>query len=128
TRKKKEEKEMYKKLIKENEERLKIKKEEKEKERVDNLKALENFSKLIEKQDLDRMNQQKTRLDKISALMDKFGEGIRIDEQAVKIREERRYLKEIEENEKRQIEKEKEEKEKKRLLNLQIKNTLDQQI
>lgn len=128
TRKKKEEREMYKKLIKENEERLKIKKEEKEKERVDNLKALENFSKLIEKQDQDRVNQQKTRLNKISALMDKFGEGIRTDEQAVKIREERRYLKEIEENEKRQLEKEKEEKDKRRLLNLQVKSTLDQQI
>jgi hypothetical protein len=127
-KKKKEEKEMYKNLIKENEERLKFKKEEKEKEKLENMKAIENFAKLIDKQDQDRLNQQKSRIDKINSFMDKFGEGIKNDEQATKLREEKRFLREIQENEKRQVEKEKEEKEKKRLLNLQIKNTLDQQI
>lgn len=127
-KKKLDERDMYRRLIKENEERLKLKKEEKEKEKQENIKALEQYSKLIEKQEQDRLNQNKARLDRISNLMEKFGESVKVDEYQIKLREEKRFLKEIEEKEKRELEREKEEKLKKKQINLQVKSTLDQQI
>jgi len=106
-KKKEGEKEMYKRLIVENEQRLKLKREEKVKEKSDNIKALDEYSKLIEKQDIDRLAQKQNRLDRVKHLMDKFGEAIKVDETSVKLREDRRYLKEIEEKERKQIESEK---------------------
>ena len=127
-KKKEEERDMYKKLIRENEERLKLRKNEKEREKQENIKALDDYSKFIEKQEQDRINQKQARLDRISNFMEKFGNSVKVDEHMIKVREEKRFLKEIEEKERRDMEKEKEEKEKRRFLNKEVKNVLDKQI
>jgi len=107
SRKKDEERQMYKQLIKENEERLKLKRIEKDQEKKENLKAIENYAKLIEKQDQAREEQKNNRLERVKLFMDKFGESVKVDEQLMKLREDKRFLREIEEKEKRDIEKEK---------------------
>ena len=127
-KKKEGEKEMYKRLIVENEQRLKLKREEKVQEKNENIKALDEYSKFIEKQDIDRMAQKQNRLDRVKNLMDKFGEAIKIDETSVKLREDRRYLREIEEKERREIESEKIERDKKKMLYNDMKHILDVQV
>ena len=127
-KKKEGEKEMYKRLIVENEHRLKLKREEKVKEKSDNIKALDEYSKLIEKQEIDRIAQKQNRLDRVKNLMDKFGEAIKVDETSNKLREDRRFLKEIEEKERRQIESEKVQRDKKKMLYNDMKHTLDVQV
>ena len=127
-KKRENEKEMYKKLIADNDNRQKIKREETEKERIENIKALENYSKLIEKQDAERLTNKQNRVDKMKNQLEKVGELITVDQRTVKFNEEKRFLKEQKENERRELEKEKEEQEKRRILNIEIKNTLDKQI
>ena len=127
-KKKIQERDMYKRMISENDSRLTQKREEKKKEELENVKALNEYSKLIEKQEADRINQNQMRLDRTKNLIEKFGESIKIDEHKLKIKEEKQFMKELREKDLREFQKDKEEKERKKLLNIQLKNTLDRQI
>ena len=83
---------------------------------------------MIEKQDAERLTNKQNRVDKMKNQLEKVGELITVDQRTVKFNEEKRFLKEQKENERRELEKEKEEQEKRRILNIEIKNTLDKQI
>ena len=89
---------------------------------------MEDYSKLIEKQEAERLNHKQGRLDRMKNLVEKFGDSNKVDENVIRIGEEKRFLKEFKDREKKDLEKEKEDKEKKRLLNIDIKSTLDKQI
>lgn len=100
-RKKREEKEVYKKIIAENEVKAAQKKIEKEKEKMENQKALEEYSKLIEKQEEERKNNFNNRLNKMKGQAQDFDVNIKKKEDMIKLYEEQKLRQEQEEKDKR---------------------------
>lgn len=100
-KKKQEEKEMYKNIIQENERREAIKKQEKELIKDENKKALELYSQQLEKQELARQVDMNDRWKKINGNLKNYEIQIKKNNENNKIYEERKFLKELEEKEKK---------------------------
>jgi hypothetical protein len=126
--KKDQEKETYRRIIKENEFNLKIKREAKVKEVQDNKKYVLDMMKLLEKQEEDREHERVSRLDKIRKSVEKNSNYIKVDEKAMNLLEEKEYLKQLEEKDKKEEIKEKNDKIRLIQLNEENKKVLDNQI
>lgn len=95
--KKIEQKEIYKKIILDNESKIEAKKIQKEKEKMENLKALEEYSKLIEKQDEERKMNFENRLLKMRGSTIKYDQSVKKRDEMLKLLEQSKLIKEQEE-------------------------------
>ena len=62
--------------------------EENQKEKLENIRDLEDYSKIINKQEVDRLNQKQIWLNKMNNIMENYTQSIKIDENKIKINEE----------------------------------------
>lgn len=95
--KKKSEREMYLNTIKENEVKAEIKRREKELEKLENKKALDEYTHLIEKQEKDRLINRQNKLIKVNNNFEMQDLIARQQEEFQKRFEEQKFLNEKEE-------------------------------
>jgi hypothetical protein len=97
--KKLQDKEVYKKIIEENEVKCLMKKVGQEKEREDNKRAQEEYSKLIEKQERDRSKSLTKKIEKMNYLGNSFNLNVAKRDEVIKQYEAQKLQKEILEKE-----------------------------
>lgn len=88
---------MYLNTIKENEVKVELKKRQKELEKLENKKALDDYSSLIEKQDKERVKNLQNKIVKSNSDFEVQDFKARKQEEMQKLFEEQKFLKEKEE-------------------------------
>jgi hypothetical protein len=99
--KKIEQREVYRKIILDNESKIEAKKFQKEKEKLENQKALEEYSKLIEKQEEERKMIFENRLHKMRGSTIKYDQNVKKKDEMLKLLEQSKLMREQEEKDKR---------------------------